>query len=296
MFPTVRGTCDNPGYQELFLGEVDDIIAAAEFLKSQDNVNPNQIYLGGHSTGGTLALLVAESTDLFCGVFSFGPAAEAESYGTLTFDVNNPQEWYLRSPIHFLDEITTPTFVIEGEFGRSQDLQELADASLNPDLHFIEIPNADHFAPLAKVNRFLAHKIQTTETEPFHASIIEILHAYEDYPRSQQEAEDLRRLAALRANGIEFRTQQRFHFSLTSQALDNLITLRTPLAEQGFAVSEIASTHHGDHYHHVLTASKTLVPAKVSDVLDASWTIAQHCEAASDIAYAGWQVTALTNP
>ena len=35
------------------------------FLAAQPYVDPARIYLGGHSTGGTLALLVAECSETF---------------------------------------------------------------------------------------------------------------------------------------------------------------------------------------------------------------------------------------
>ena len=65
MFPSLRGGNDNPGVQEGFLGEIDDILAAADFLAVQTYVDPARIYLGGHSTGGTAALLAAERSDQF---------------------------------------------------------------------------------------------------------------------------------------------------------------------------------------------------------------------------------------
>ena len=60
MYPSLRGGNDNPGRREGFLGEVDDILAAAEYLARESYVDPGRIYLGGHSTGGTLAMLAAE--------------------------------------------------------------------------------------------------------------------------------------------------------------------------------------------------------------------------------------------
>src|SRR5579884_1357367 len=72
MYPALRGGSGGPGVQEGFLGEVDDVIAARDFLAKQDSVDPNRIYLGGLSTGGTMALLVAESTDKFRAIFCFG--------------------------------------------------------------------------------------------------------------------------------------------------------------------------------------------------------------------------------
>src|SRR4051794_27360337 len=80
MFPSLRGGNDNPGIEECFLGEVDDIIAAADYLAREQSVDPQRIYLGGHSTGGTLVLLVAESTDRFRAVFSFAPVSDVAAY------------------------------------------------------------------------------------------------------------------------------------------------------------------------------------------------------------------------
>ena len=76
MFASLRGGNDNPGVKEGFLGEVDDIVAAAAYLRQQPFVDPDRIYLGGHSTGGTLALLTAEYSDQFRAVFSFGPVSD----------------------------------------------------------------------------------------------------------------------------------------------------------------------------------------------------------------------------
>ena len=70
MYPTLRGSYGNPGVQEAFLGEVDDVLAAVEYLSKLEYVDPKQIYLGGHSTGGTLALLVAAASPRFKAVIS----------------------------------------------------------------------------------------------------------------------------------------------------------------------------------------------------------------------------------
>ena len=107
MFPSLRGGNDNPGVKESFLGEVDDVLAAADYLGKQPYVDPGRIYLGGHSTGGTLVLLVAECSDRFRAVFSFGPADDVRGYGPeyVTFDASNPKEAELRSPVYWLKGI-----------------------------------------------------------------------------------------------------------------------------------------------------------------------------------------------
>jgi alpha/beta superfamily hydrolase len=162
MFPSLRGGNDNPGVKEGFLGEVDDLLAAADYLAKQEFVDPNRIYLGGHSTGGTLVLLVAESSDRFRGVFSFGPADNVAGYGPeyLPFDTSNPREIELRSPGRWLAAIKRPTFVFEGTGqGNIRSLQTMARSSTNPNAHFLAVPGASHFSILAPMTRLVADKI-----------------------------------------------------------------------------------------------------------------------------------------
>lgn len=162
MFPSLRGGNDNPGVKEGFLGEVDDVLAAADYLAKQPYVDPNRIYLGGHSTGGTLVLLVAECSDRFRAVFSFGPADDVAGYGPefLPFDTSNPREIELRSPGRWLASIRSPTFVIEGMVdGNLGSLQTMAQSSTNPKAQFFAIPRANHFSVLAPINRLIAVKV-----------------------------------------------------------------------------------------------------------------------------------------
>jgi dipeptidyl aminopeptidase/acylaminoacyl peptidase len=81
MYPSLRGGNNNPKYIEDGYGEMDDVIAAARYLASLPYVDLGRIYLGGHSTGGTLAMLSVESTTLFRAVFAFGPVGSYNAYG-----------------------------------------------------------------------------------------------------------------------------------------------------------------------------------------------------------------------
>ena len=76
---------------------------AADFLARQGYVDPRRIYLGGHSTGGTLVMLVAESTDRFRATFAFGPVDDVRGYSEefLPFDTSDPKEFELRSSGHW---------------------------------------------------------------------------------------------------------------------------------------------------------------------------------------------------
>ena len=162
MFPSLRGGNDNPGTKEGYYGEVDDVIAAAEFLAKQDYVDPKRIYLGGHSTGGTLVMLVAASSDKFRAVFSFGPVEDMNHYDReyTPFDTSNRRDLELRSPGRWLHSIQSPTFVFEGDASPNvRDLRAMAGASSNPKAHFYPVRGVDHFSILAPMNRFLAQKI-----------------------------------------------------------------------------------------------------------------------------------------
>lgn len=162
MFPSLRGGNDNPGRREGFLGEVDDVIAAADHLAKRPYVDPARIYLGGHSTGGTLVLLTAECTGRFRAVFAFGPVDDVAGYGAeyLPFDASDDREVDLRSPVLWLASISSPVFVVEGaRQGNVDSLRTLARTSQNPLLRCVEVPGADHFDVLAPANAVLAQKI-----------------------------------------------------------------------------------------------------------------------------------------
>jgi alpha/beta superfamily hydrolase len=162
MLPSLRGGNDNPGRREGFYGEVDDVIAAADYLASLPYVDSQRIYLGGHSTGGTLVMLVAESTKRFRGVFAFGPVASPHNYGERYnyYDVKDMQEVARRAPILWLDSVHSPLYVLEGASGGNvQALQQMRQKNRNAAIRFMEVPNQTHFSVLAPANDMIAAKI-----------------------------------------------------------------------------------------------------------------------------------------
>ncbi len=178
MFPSLRGGNNNPGSKEGFYGEIDDILAAVKYLEQQDYVDPKRIYLGGHSTGGTMALLAAEYSDRFRAVFSFGPVANVTTYGQdsgfLPFDLSNQREAELRSPIHWLFSVESPTWVFEGtKRGNIADLRSMAKESYGNQINFIEAKNTDHFGILAPANELIAKKILQDTAEKSNISFTE---------------------------------------------------------------------------------------------------------------------------
>ncbi len=176
MFPSLRGGNKNPGAKEGFFGEVDDVLAAASYLQKLDFIDPKRIYLGGHSTGGALVLLVAEYSDRFRSIFSFGPVGDISSYGAnsgfLPFNMI-PREIKLRSPIYWLSSIKSPVWVFEGTEGNIDSLRAMAKISTNPNVHFIEIKRANHFAILAPTNELIAKKVLQDTGEASNISFSE---------------------------------------------------------------------------------------------------------------------------
>jgi len=167
MLPSLRGTNDNPGQSECFLGEVDDIIAAGEYLRGRPDVDPERIYLGGHSTGGTLALLTAASTARFRAVFAFGAGADPGYYGEdgcLPESTRGPER-RARAPIHFLSQIRTPTFVIEGaDVAWVADYRDMRRTRRSAPVEFLIVPDADHFTVLGPGSEVVARAIRETST------------------------------------------------------------------------------------------------------------------------------------
>jgi len=159
MYPALRGGNDNPGFNECFYGEVDDILAAAEYLSQQPFVDPDRIYLGGHSTGGTLVLLCAASSDRFRAVFALGPVEDIRGYGNemLPFNAGNQKEIKLRNPGDWMGSIKCPTFAIEGSGGNAGSIHALIRRSFNNELfHGYVVRGFDHFEVSGPVNEVLA--------------------------------------------------------------------------------------------------------------------------------------------
>jgi dienelactone hydrolase len=85
---------------------VDDVLAVAAALAQQPYVDAEQIDLGGHNTGATLALLATQMSSQFAARFAFGAVAIVDSYAAafepIGLSDHDPRELSLRSPIHWL--------------------------------------------------------------------------------------------------------------------------------------------------------------------------------------------------
>lgn len=63
MTPMLRGENGLPGHFEMFGGEVSDAVSAVNWLSTQPRVDPNRIYVFGHSIGGGISALISLRCD-----------------------------------------------------------------------------------------------------------------------------------------------------------------------------------------------------------------------------------------
>ena len=165
MIPSWRGENDNPGRFELFYGEVEDFLAAIEHVKKLPYVDPARVYIGGHSTGGTMTLLAAAASDQYQAAFSFGgmldgvsTLGDGEGYGNTPYTLSSKRDHRLRSPMRYAAFFRRPVFYFEGgEYFDSDAAQKMTKAAKGRFQAF-HLPG-DHFDILHPITRLLAEKI-----------------------------------------------------------------------------------------------------------------------------------------
>ena len=294
LYPTFRGTFGNPGVREEFYGEVNDVLAALKFLQQQSHIDSDHIYLGGHSTGATLALLAAASTDEFAGVISLGPQDDVKNHGsTRLFDTNNPKEFELRAPINHLDLIKTPTFVIEGEFGVSDALGRMSERSNNSVLSFWEISGANHFDVIQASNDLFAEAIVQAIQEPskkFAFSRKRLESAYTELAQNMMRAEALQSLAQTSAKGIDITKQHELTHYFYSQYQGPIDAITKALKEAKFTKlkSEKVTNEAGEEFI-TLEAVRKQKPADL-DQLFKDRAIIERLDREWNFTYRDWYI------
>ncbi len=101
MTPMLRGENGNPGDCEMFLGEVDDAIAAVNWLARQKIVDRRRIYTFGHSAGGVVSAMLSLRKDVpirYGGSSGglYGPLLFTMIKDRVPFDLTNPVEREMR--------------------------------------------------------------------------------------------------------------------------------------------------------------------------------------------------------
>ena len=152
--PVLRGEDGQPGDFTLFAAEVDDVLAAAEALAGLPDVDPDHVFVAGHSVGGTLALLAAMASPRFRAAASFSGAPDLATYLAVgrtppPFDPASLPEVRIRSAVAHATSFRCPARLYFGEdeiwvqSGTHRTAILAARAGL--DVAAVEVPG-DHFS------------------------------------------------------------------------------------------------------------------------------------------------------
>jgi len=167
MVPGFRGEAGNPGASEWWFGETEDLIAATAWLAERPYVDPERIYLAGHSGGGTDVLLAAVASDVFRAAFSIGGRPHMEAiaaeggYGTEPYDITQPAEITARSAIHWADRVQVPLYYFEGDltYGRDGIAMAAAARAAERPMWAHLVYNRDHNTLLVPVKSLIIERI-----------------------------------------------------------------------------------------------------------------------------------------
>lgn len=289
LFPTLRGgTAENPGFPEGFYGEVNDVIKAGAYLKSLDTVDPNRVYLGGHSTGGTLALLVAESTDIFAGVISLGPTHDDYGQDYAPYEWT-PTERKLREPIHYLSSITSPTYILEGISGNNASLLKLKAKNTNENVKIETIEGASHFNLIHPVNTLFADAILASTDGKLNIAPNALAHSYFETEARTRESNDLRTLANHREAGIKFDRAHTVSFSLLAQEPEALKPAITKAGKLGLESTSVIEYKENDSTYYGIEVS-TKIDLKNLPELFQKTQVVSKLSNKFELYYNGWSI------
>lgn len=110
LVPALRGENGQPGAWSSFYNEVDDVLAAAEYLIKQPYIDAGNVFLAGHSVGGTLSLLSSMASSRFRAVAAFDglPVFTERRAALVPFDSSDPREARMRSVAAFPGSFKCP--------------------------------------------------------------------------------------------------------------------------------------------------------------------------------------------
>ncbi|WP_160005244.1 S9 family peptidase [Rhizobium sp. 18055] len=119
LMPSVRGENGQLGNFSGFYDEVDDVLAASDRLAHLPGVDPNRLFIAGHSIGGTLAMLTAMSTHKFRAAAPISGNPDAFRFFNrypqdIRFDDDNKHEFEVRTALCYAQSFKCPVRVVHG--------------------------------------------------------------------------------------------------------------------------------------------------------------------------------------
>ena len=119
MMPSLRGENGQRGNFSGFYDEITDVLEAGKRLAHLPGVDPDRIFLAGHSIGGTMALLAAMSTRRFKAATPISANPDAYAFfkrypEDIRFDTSDEREFQLRSPVCYPHSFKCPLKLMHG--------------------------------------------------------------------------------------------------------------------------------------------------------------------------------------
>lgn len=160
--PMLRGENGNPGTYESFLGEVDDAIAAGQYVAGLPGVDPDNVFVVGHSVGAVLTTLVSMMPSPYKAAAAFDGYVDMTSWAAgspaelVPYDPDDAWEVQLRDPMAFAGSIRIPLRLYSGD-AREVNAELAAAANrAGKDCRLVSVPG-DHMAMVAPaVNQAIA--------------------------------------------------------------------------------------------------------------------------------------------
>ena len=179
------------GIQHSYPGkDYDDLMAGVDAALAKGFIDERNLFVCGGSGGGVLTAWIVGHTDRFAGAVSMRPVINWHSFVGTTDGPNwyrqfrkypweDPMEYAVRSPLHYVANVTTPTMVMTGEadlrtpMGQSEEYYR-ALKMLKKEALLVRMPDEFHgwrrpshrlLQQLYLLAWFEKHKRSTTTTE-----------------------------------------------------------------------------------------------------------------------------------
>ena len=149
------------GIQHSYPGkDYDDLMAGVDAAIAKGFIDPNNLFVCGGSGGGVLTAWIVGHTDRFAAAVSMRPVINWHSFVGTTDGSNwyrqfqkypweDPMEYAVRSPLHYVANVTTPTMVMTGEadlrtpIGQSEEYYRALKMLKKPTL-LVRMPDEYH--------------------------------------------------------------------------------------------------------------------------------------------------------
>lgn len=153
--PMLRGENGNPGAHESFYGEVDDAIAAGNYVASLPYVDSSNVFVVGHSVGAVLTCLTAMMPSPYKAAAAFDGSVDMKVWAMkmpealIPYDINDADELRLRNPMAHIRSLRCPLKIYAGSGSMRKNREFAAEAkALGKDCELVAVPG-DHMAMVA---------------------------------------------------------------------------------------------------------------------------------------------------